>query len=186
MSTSSYSHPSRNQADGTLETQASSTIVRFERSLPHSIERVWAAITEPEELVAWLAEAEIDLRLGGSVRLHWLNSDGPARQATITQCEPPRLLEYRFEPREDAQSFWGVLRWELQEEGNRCLLTLTHILPLSATHLPEKLAGWHTHLDFLAEALAGQVVDWPRWPKERWTRHHEHYCHEQLSSGNTR
>jgi len=124
MSTPFHSRTTGTSADGTVETQGDSLLLRFERYLPHPIERVWAAITAPEQLVAWLAEAEIDLRKGGHVWLRWLNTDEHGNQhedsvvmnATITQFEPPRLLEY-------AGDRHGVLRWELREEASGCILT---------------------------------------------------------------
>ncbi len=146
--------------------------LRFKRYLPHSIERVWAAITEPEQLVAWLAEADVDLSKGGRVQLRWLNTDehgnSTVMNATITQLDPPRLLEY-------AGDIHGVLRWELQEVADGCILTFSSTLPAPHTRLRENLAGWHVHLDFLAEALDGQVIDWPDFPIDRWTRHYERY-----------
>ncbi len=161
-------------ADGTVETHDGSHVLRFERYLPHSIEQVWAAITEPEQLVSWLAE--IDLSLGGHVRLRWLNADEQGNRAvmnaTITQLEPPRLLEY-------AGDIHGTLRFELREEASGCILTFSSTLPASNAGLPLQLAGWHTHLDFLAEALNGQAVDWPHWPIDRWTRHYERYTQKR-------
>jgi hypothetical protein len=41
------------------------------------------------------------------------------------------------------------------------------------------LAGWHIHLDHLADALEGRAQDWPRWMDEqlpRWQEHHERYA----------
>ena len=167
--------PSRGPADGIVETHGSSRILRFERHLPHPIERVWAAITEPEQLVTWLAAATIiDLRLGGRVQLRWLNTDehsNPANvvmNATITQFDPPRLLEYRG----DAH---GTLRFELKEEASGCVLIFSNTFSTSHTRLRESLAGWHVHLDFLAESLEGQAVDWPHWPLDRWARYYERY-----------
>ena len=74
--------------------------LRFERDLNHPIDRVWAAITEPHEIEAWLARAEIDLREGGRVRLEWLNTDENGQRyehavatGTVARLEPPRLIE---------------------------------------------------------------------------------------------
>jgi uncharacterized protein YndB with AHSA1/START domain len=174
MSTPFRSQASRSPGDGIVETHGGSHILRFERHLPHPIERVWAAITEPVQLVTWLADANIDLRLGGCVQLRWLNTDehsSPANvvmNATITQFDPPHLLEYTG----DAH---GTLRFELKEEASGCVLIFSNMLPASHTRLRESLAGWHVHLDFLAESLEGQAVDWPHWPLDRWARHYERY-----------
>ena len=39
-------------ADGVLEKQEGKDVLRFELHLAHPIERVWAALTEPDELVS--------------------------------------------------------------------------------------------------------------------------------------
>lgn len=43
--------------------------LRFERRLRLSPERVWAALTTPEGLRCWLAEAALELEPGGTMRL---------------------------------------------------------------------------------------------------------------------
>ncbi len=178
MPRSFHSRTSSSPADGTVETRDGAHILRFVRHFNHPIEQVWAAITEPEQLVAWLAETRIEPRQGGRVQLRWLNTDengnGTVMNATITQFDPPRLLEY-------SGDIHGVLRWELQEADDGCILTFSSTLPAPNPYLHKNLAGWHVHLDFLAEALDGQAVDWPHWPLDRWERLYEHYC--QISIG---
>ncbi len=158
-------------ADGVVETHGGHHILRFERYFHHSIERVWAAITEPDQLVAWLAEADVDLRKGGRIQLRWLNT-GTVLNGTITQLDPPRLLEY-------AGDIHGLLRWELQQAPGGCVLTFSSTIPAPDFRIALFLAGWHVHLDFLEEALDGQTVDWPHWPKDRWDRHYERYSQKQ-------
>jgi uncharacterized protein YndB with AHSA1/START domain len=165
-------HQSRSSpADGIIETRDGFHILRFKRHFHHSIERVWAAITEPGQLVAWLAEADVDLRKGGRIQLRWLNT-GTVLNGTITQLDPPRLLEY-------AGDIHGLLRWELQEVPGGCVLTFSSTIPAPDFRIALFLAGWHVHLDFLEEALDGHVVDWPHWPKDRWDRHYERYSQKQ-------
>ena len=165
-----------NAADGTVETHGDSHILRFERHLPHPIEQVWAAITEPEQLVAWLGEADVEPSKGGHIQLRWLNTDehgnSAVMNATITQFEPPHLLEY-------AGDIHGVLRFELREEAAGCVLTFSSTLSAPNPRLSETLAGWHVHLDFLTEALDGQAVDWPAWPFDRWASHYKRYCQKK-------
>lgn len=43
--------------DGTLETIDGRPALRFERTLAHSVERVWRAISEPAELECWFPAA---------------------------------------------------------------------------------------------------------------------------------
>lgn len=63
-----HSRTSGSLANGTVETCDGSHVLRFVRHFHHAIEQVWAALTEPEQLVAWLAEAQIELRQEGRVQ----------------------------------------------------------------------------------------------------------------------
>jgi uncharacterized protein YndB with AHSA1/START domain len=160
--------PSPTDRDGTMEISGGRPVIRFERRLAHPIERVWAALTEPDEIVGWLAEAEVDLVEGGRIRLRWLNSDDEGNQAemtaTITRLDPPRLIEYEGD-------LHGLLRWELRPDGDGCVLTFTNETGAPPAMRSKVLAGWHIHLDHLEEALDGRPVDWPRWSEEhrpRW------------------
>jgi uncharacterized protein YndB with AHSA1/START domain len=146
--------------------------VRFVRRLNHPIDRVWAAITEPDQLEAWLARAEVEPQAGGRVRLEWLNTgdDEVIARGTVTAIDPPRLLELDT----DAQ---GALRWELTPDGEATHLALTVVLAMPDEHVTMNIAGWHVHLDFLGDWLDdGTRVDWPNWPRERWDAIHERYA----------
>jgi uncharacterized protein YndB with AHSA1/START domain len=146
--------------DATVERRGDRTVLRYERRLAHPVERVWRALTEPGELAGWLAEAEVEPRLGGRIVLRWLNTDEQGDSAvargTITRFEPPHVLEYDTD-------IHGLLRWELHDDGDGCLLTFTNATPAPDDHLTKVLAGWHIHLDHLEDALAGEPVDWPAW-----------------------
>lgn len=177
----------RSSPDGTVEEIGGKHVLRFERHLRHPIERVWAALTEPEQIAQWLAEAKLDLVEGGQVMLRWQNrispedaskygivtggQEGPAvLHGTITKLEPPRLLEF-------AGDIHGVLRWELRQEGTGCVLTFTSTLPvLEKGMAAQVLAGWHWHLDALAAALAGHPIEWDNWSIDDWAGHRDRYA----------
>jgi uncharacterized protein YndB with AHSA1/START domain len=54
--------------------------VVFERRFEAPRERVWRALSDPGELAGWLAPAEIDLRVGGSVVLKLEDGDERGRE----------------------------------------------------------------------------------------------------------
>jgi uncharacterized protein YndB with AHSA1/START domain len=153
--------------------------IRFERRLNHSIDRVWAAITAPDEVEAWLARADLELRPGGRVRLQWLNTDdaqgdqheeGVVANGTITAIEPPRLLELDTDRH-------GRMTWELRPDGDATDLALTVVIAMPDDYVVENLSGWHVHLEFLADWLDdGTRVDWPHWPRDRWEAARERYA----------
>ena len=169
-------HVTTHPADGTLETRDGRHVLRYERRLAHPVDRVWAALTEPAELRAWLADADIELVRGGAVQLRWLNTDDQGNRAvlngTITALEPPRLLEIDSD-------IHGVLRWELRPDDRGTALVFIVSVPAPNDAMRLLRAGWHLHLEHLADALDGRPVDWPRWDADhrpRWQELHDAYA----------
>jgi uncharacterized protein YndB with AHSA1/START domain len=161
--------------DGTLERRDDHRLIRFERRLAHPVERVWRAITEPDEIAAWLALADLELEEGGRVVLTWQNTDDEGNTAvargTVSALDPPRLLEFDTD-------IHGVLRFELSPDGHGTALTFTAMVDLPDEFETKVIAGWHIHLDHLEEVLDGGTIDWPNWDREHrpdWERVHERY-----------
>src|SRR3954467_8090098 len=70
---------------------------RIERTLQlaQPPDRVWAALTTAEGLGTWFGHrAEVDLRVGGQVRLAW--DSGDTATLTIERLEPPRVFGYAW------------------------------------------------------------------------------------------
>ncbi len=144
--------------------------LRFVRHLDHPPERVWAAITDPGELVAWWGAATVELAAGGRFDVRWLNTGDETVElhGTIVELDPPRLLALDTD-------LHGPIRFELAEEHGGTRLVFTTSPEAKGPMVPITQAGWHVHLDFLAEALDGRAVDWPRWPRGRWDAVHQRY-----------
>lgn len=129
--------------------------VRFERLLPGPVERVWAHLTEPGKLAAWYGDdGVIEPREGGAVIL----SGGHIR-GVVTQWKPNRKLAYTwnvFGPGEAESPYpESYLTIELEPRGDQVLLVLTH-LPVLDRFEAQNMMGWHTFLDILGAALAGE------------------------------
>jgi uncharacterized protein YndB with AHSA1/START domain len=144
-------------ADGTLEARDDGrAVIRFERHLAHPVDRVWEALTTPAQMVRWWGEGSVDLVEGGRFDVTWLNADDEgnraAMKATITRLDPPRLLETDGDEH-------GVLRWELEPEGEGTRLRFTSTLELPDQFRTRHIAGWHWHLDALETILDGAEVD---------------------------
>lgn len=161
-------------ADGIVdELEDGQSVLRFERRLAHPIERVWAALTEPDQLISWWGEAELELTVGGRFVMRWLNTDEAGQRftmhATITRLEPPYLLETSG----DAH---GVLRWELRsDDAGGTVLSFSSTVDVPEEFRTQTLAGWHYHLDALAAHLAGRPVELTDLPNQRWHRIHAGY-----------
>jgi len=123
--------------------------LRFERRLPHPVERVWRAVTEPSELSRWFV-AEVP----------WTPAPGEEFEAygergRITALEPPRRIAWE----------WGTERYafELAPDGDGCRLVFIHVFNPELGPGWQHAAGWETyfarldaHLDggFLSEEAA--------------------------------
>lgn len=157
---------------GTILSTPTNYVIRFDLLLEHEIDKVWAALTEPQQLVKWLADADIELTIGAQLQLRFSNT-GSVINGQVTQVEPPHLLEFTWTSPGEAAS---LVRWELAQEQEGTRLILKHTLN-TCSHLAEMLAGWHTHLEGLPSAILGNHVDWP-W--ERWHETHDLYKQQAL------
>ena len=157
--------------EGTVErTDDCLYVISFERRLAHPVERVWDALTLPEELIAWWGDAEVELAEGGRFDVRWLNTDdeGNAAElhATIAKLEPRRLLVLDGD-------IHGRLRWELTPDGDGTLLSFRSTVELEPEFLTKVPAGWHFHLDALERHLDGGTTDLVEIPE--WEEIHARY-----------
>ena len=126
--------------------------VVFERRFDAPRERVWRALTDPEQLAGWLAPAEIDMRVGGSIVLRFDEAD---ERGTITELREPEVIAYTWnEGKTDS-----LVRFELQAEGGGTRLMLRHTFEGEA-NLPGYGGGWHHHLELLVAQVAGTSLAW--------------------------
>jgi uncharacterized protein YndB with AHSA1/START domain len=136
------------RADAVLQDRDGRTALRFERPLGYPPERVWRALTESEELLAWHPTPfELDPALGGTVRYIAAEGFPEFADGEVLEYDPPRLLAYT----------WGEdhLRWELSPREDGCLLILTHTFD-DRLKAARDGAGWHFCLRWLARMLDGE------------------------------
>lgn len=139
---------------GTVNRTGDTYEVTFERRIARPVEKVWAAITVPERIADWLAEAQVDLRLGGHYRLRF--PGGYGMDGVITALQPSRLLEYSWPDPEHPRS---VVRITLEPDGDGCRLTLVQTA-LSRKTVGGVVGGWHTHLEGLPGAADAVRTAW--------------------------
>jgi uncharacterized protein YndB with AHSA1/START domain len=133
-------------SDAVLQDEHGRSVLRFERVLDPPIERVWAALTELDDLRRWHPSPfELERHVGG--RVDFLPPVGNAfGDSQVTAYEPPRLLAYD----------WGEdhLRWELTPHDNGTRLVLTHTFD-DRLKAARDAAGWDLCLDAMAARLSG-------------------------------
>jgi uncharacterized protein YndB with AHSA1/START domain len=142
--------------------------VRFVRTLPGPIERVWDYLTDPEKRARWFAGGTMEKRVGGKMRLDFRHKDlvpdetppkgyeqhhdpGNSMENTVTRYEPPRLLAFTFGS--DGESEVTI---ELTPQGREVQLVLTHrATGGDVPYMTDFGTGWHTHFSLLKALLEG-------------------------------
>jgi uncharacterized protein YndB with AHSA1/START domain len=148
------------------------------RRLAHPPERVWTALTDPDELRAW-APFVPDRSLAGTgaatlTMFEDATTLGEGSPATVTRAEPPSLLEYRWND--------DLMRWELEPDATGTRLTLSHTVA-GRDWLPKVAAGWHLCLDVAERLLEGSPTTPIRGAdaiEHGWQQLHDAYA-ERLS-----
>ena len=131
---------------GTLDQSGAAPVLRYERRLTHSPEKVWRALTEPEQLAAWFPTTIEGARVAGAALRFSFPPEMPIgpMQGEVVRIEPPRLLEFTWGP--------DTLRFELAGSGDGTVLSLSVILEELGKAARDG-AGWHSCLELLALEL---------------------------------
>ncbi len=150
--------------------------VRFVRTYPHPIGRVWTAVTTPEGLARWFpAQVEVDLRPGGIVTYRG-DPYTEHRPGRVLVCDPPMHLAFT----------WGddELTFQLEStEGGGCRFTLFDLLD-GRDSAARNAAGWDVCLDALDRHLAGEPSDGPHSSAAMpWRPRYDAYVAAGLPSG---
>ena len=146
--------------DGTLATIDGRPALRFERHLPHSVDRVWRAVSDPAELERWFPAV-----------VAWTPATGETFEAfgmagEVTEVDPPHRLAWTFAG--DRYSF------DLAAEENGCQLVFTHVFD-DRDLAAQTAAGWETYLSRLEPHLAGGHLS-EEDAHAPWAEIHERYA----------
>lgn len=151
-------------------------MVRFERSIEATPDRVWAVLTDVRLLPGWYGDGVIEPRVGGKVELM-----GGHIRGTVTRRQPSRKLAYSwnvFSPGEQESAYpESYLTLELAPKEDGTLLTLTH-LPVLERFVKPNAMGWHTFLDMVDAASRGASVE----PRESYMKRNAERYGVDLSS----
>lgn len=142
---------------GTVRREGDTVEMVFTRRYRKPIDKVWAALTVPERLADWFAEAKIDrLEVGGTMELYFTGADYRSL-AKITAYDPPRVFAWTWTDMDGGKA--SHVHFELTPDGAGCVLTLTHT-ELAIDESKGVAAGWHAHLEALPDAVEGIFTPW--------------------------
>ena len=156
-------------ATGTYEQVDGRPVVRFERTFPHAVPRVWDAITDPDRLAQWFpTTVEFDaLDPGAPITFRFAEDRFPAMNGVVREVSPLRRLSFT----------WGddLLMFELEEQegGAACRLAFSVVLD-SADKAARDAAGWDDCLDMLGTVIAGATPGRP-WKSDSWQARYDEY-----------
>lgn len=143
--------------------------IRLERLLDAPPERVWEYLTKAELRRTWFMGGEDTPTAGGAFELFvdhdnlsdddvpypadYAASKGARMTENVLRNEPPRILETTFGSGKN-----GVVTYELEPEGDKTRLTITHRGIVSPTGIQDFGGGWNSHMIVLQERLANRGV----------------------------
>lgn len=136
----------------TIEKKEDTIVLEIDIAAPP--ERVFQALTTPEELLEWWGDDdvyrsdvwEVDLEVGGRYRSAGKNADGRpfSVEGEFLEIDPPRRLSYTWNPS------WG-------EMGNATTVTFELAPTDAGTHVKVTHSGFAGH----PEAMEGHSQGWP-------------------------
>lgn len=144
-------------------------VVRFERTFPHPVGAVWAAVTDPEQLAEWFpTTVEFErLQVGAAIEFRFAQDAYPPMRGELLEVEPERRLTFT----------WGDdrLTFELEprDGGAACRLCFSVVLD-SADKAARDAAGWEQCLDMLDAVVEGRPPARPA-PSDRWRSYYAEY-----------
>lgn len=144
---------------GEVRREGETVTLVFRRHYGKPLEKVWAALTLPERLTDWFAEAKLErLEVGAVMELYFTGADYRSI-AKITDLDPPRTIAWIWSEVDGSKP--SHVRFDLQPDGEGTLLTLTHS-GLPAEEAKGVDSGWHAHLEAIEDAVEGVFTPWSK------------------------
>lgn len=154
--------------------------VRFRRLLPGPIQRVWEHLVDGDKRGRWLCSGDTGKAVGEPITLTFRNfelSSAPDSPPPDKHKDMPEEVTFTgeitaFDPPHVFGHTWvfgdehSEVLYELTEQGDQVLLTLTQRRLDSRDMIVDVCGGWHAHFDILEERLRGEEPG-PFWKRIR-------------------
>lgn len=149
--------------------------VRFEGSYDHPVERLWTAISDPDELPQWFpSKVALQPQVGGNIEFSG-DPNMPSSSGTILEYQAPARLAFS----------WGgnELHFELEPAGKGgCSFTLIDVLQ-AENEAARNAAGWSVCLAELDKLMAGAQASGPHADTQSWREYYDAYIAAGMPSG---
>ena len=145
-------------------TTTAAPTLEVRRTIRAPRQRVFDAWTKPEELKAWHAPgpltvslAEMDVRVGGTYRIHMRAPDGNEHKVSgvYREIDPPKKLVYTWSWDGDHPVKDSVVTIEFHARGKATEVVLTHAGITDATERTNHETGWIAIMDKFEAAYSG-------------------------------
>jgi uncharacterized protein YndB with AHSA1/START domain len=173
--------------------------IEYVRTYPHPIERVWRAITEPQEFGAWFIPGSIELSVGGAYVFG--GPDHTDFKGRVVALEPPRLIRFGGDGTHVEGGEAGWFQYELASVKGGTRMAFTQCFPPGLAYAPSAdeyiggdlpvsgtpwkpgvVAGWHDIFDALRDRLDGVEIG-SRLPASTFGAIARYWAHEQRRAG---
>jgi uncharacterized protein YndB with AHSA1/START domain len=125
----------------------------FEEVYDHPIEKVWSALTNADDLAAWLMPSDFEPRVGKTFTLHGTPMPGWRGWANceVLEMQPPHRMVWSWVAADDGLK--TLVKFELETLGLSTRLTLRHEGEINATIAELLAGGWPGRLAALAQLV---------------------------------
>ena len=146
----------------TRERPQSTVTLRLRRTFSAPPERVFRAWTTPEEMKQWKAPgemttpvAEVDLRVGGTYRIHMRAPDGALHRlvGAYRLVDPPKKLVYTWRWEDNPEAGETLVTVEFLARGKGTDLVLTQELFATDDLRGQHETGWTKCFEKLSELV---------------------------------
>jgi uncharacterized protein YndB with AHSA1/START domain len=141
---------------------------------------VWDAVSDPDMVSGWLAEASIEQEDGGDFWFEWMTvpdrSLASASGGTVTRFEEGRAIDYTFVHEGEVTARFLLRLQEVpggpRDRQTELGVTVSGFMPAGIANVIK--ASWRLHLDLLEDLVHGRPVDWSTCEAEHgatWRRY---------------
>jgi uncharacterized protein YndB with AHSA1/START domain len=141
---------------------------------------VWDAVSDPDMVSGWLAEATIEQEEGGDFWFEWMTvpdrSLASAAGGLVTRFEEGRVIEFTFLHEGEVTARFHLRLQEMaggpRDRQTELVVTVSGVLPAGIANVLK--ASWRLHLDLLQDLVHGRPVDWATCEAEHgatWRRY---------------